>query len=259
MNDLVSIITPSYKTAKFIKETINSVIAQTYTNWEMLIVDDCSNDETKEIVDSFKDARIKYFENENNQGAAISRNKALKMAKGKWIAFLDSDDLWEPNKLEKQVFFMEKNNYNFSYTRYIQIDENSKPIGKEVFGPKVISKRKMYGYCYPGCLTVMYNREAIGLIQIPDLKKRNDDAMWLKVVKKSPCYLLDEVLAKYRVRQGSISNVKKTTLIKHQYNVFYISEEFSKIKSFLCTLRVLFNGVLKRVFFEKRYDVDTNN
>lgn len=256
MNDLVSIITPSYKTAKFIRETIESVLNQTYKNWEMLIVDDCSNDGTKEIVESYQDERIKYCENPKNQGAALSRNRALQMAKGKWIAFLDSDDLWEPQKLEKQVAFMEENNYNFSYTRYIQIDENSMPIGKEVFGPKKITKRKMFGYCYPGCLTVMYNQEEIGLIQIPDLRKRNDDAMWLKVVKKSPCYLLDEQLAKYRIRKGSISNVKKTTLIKHQFNVFYISEGYGKIKAFLFTLRVLFNGVMKRIFFEKKYEVN---
>lgn len=256
MSELVSIITPSYKTAKFIKETIESVIAQTYQNWEMIIVDDCSKDGTKEIIESYNDERIKYYENEVNSGAAVSRNKALAIAKGKWIAFLDSDDLWEPQKLEKQIEFMKSNKYIFSYTKYVQIDEDSNLIGKEVFGPKKISKRRMFGYCYPGCLTVMYDREQVGLIQIPDLKKRNDDAMWLKVVKKGSCYLLNEDLARYRIRKGSISNVRKTTLIKHQFNVFYISEKFGKIKSLIYTFRVLFNGVLKRIFYEKNVKTD---
>ena len=252
MEELVSIITPSYNTARFIGETIQSVINQTYQNWEMLIVDDCSKDNTKEIVESFKDKRIKFFSNEKNSGAAISRNTALRKAKGKWIAFLDSDDLWEPTKLEEQIGFMKNNGYDFSYTKYSQVNEETKPLGKTITGPKRISKSRMFCYCYPGCLTVMYNAEKIGLIQIPDLKKRNDDAMWLKVVKKSPCYLLEKDLAKYRIRSGSISNVKKTSLIKYQYDVFRKSEGFGKIKSFLFTIRVLFFGVLKRFIYEKR-------
>lgn len=172
MNNLVSIITPSYNTAKFIGKTIESVQTQTHRNWELIIVDDCSSDNTDEVVaDYLNDDRIKYIKNEKNSGAAISRNRALREAKGKWIAFLDSDDLWLPEKLERQICFMEKNGYHFSYTNYEEIDENDWPINVKVSGPKRINKHGMYNYCYPGCLTVMYDAEYVGLIQIRDIKK----------------------------------------------------------------------------------------
>ena len=157
--ELVSIIMPSYNTGKFIKETINSVIAQTYSNWELIIVDDCSTDNTDEIVKSINDNRIIYLKNETNSGAAISRNKALREAKGRWIAFLDSDDLWKNDKLEKQIKFMKENNCYFSYTNYIEIDENGNINGKRVTGPKKITKTGMFNYCWPGCLTVRYKKE----------------------------------------------------------------------------------------------------
>ena len=159
--ELVSIIMPSYNTGKFIKETINSVIAQTYSNWELIIVDDCSTDNTDEIVKSINDNRIIYLKNETNSGAAISRNKALREAKGRWIAFLDSDDLWKNDKLEKQIKFMKENNCYFSYTNYIEIDENDNTNGKRITGPKKITKTGMFNYCWPGCLTVMYDANKI--------------------------------------------------------------------------------------------------
>ena len=135
VNKLVSIIMPSYNTELYIKKAILSVINQTYKNWELIIVDDCSSDNTDLIVKEIKDNRIKYFKNCKNSGAAISRNKALKQANGKWIAFLDSDDLWKPQKLEKQLEFMIKNNYHFSYTNYEEIDMYDKRMGVKVTGP----------------------------------------------------------------------------------------------------------------------------
>lgn len=126
---LVSIIMPSYNTAAYIKESIQSVLNQTYTNWELIIVDDCSTDSTDEVLETIKDSRIRYFKNDKNSGAAVSRNKALREAKGQWIAFLDSDDLWMPEKLEKQIYFMESNGYAFSYTSYEEIDiEGTKQV-----------------------------------------------------------------------------------------------------------------------------------
>jgi len=252
VNELVSIIMPSYNTAKFIKETVDSVLQQTYQNWELIIVDDCSSDNTDEIVATFVDSRIKYIKNEKNSGAAISRNKALKEAKGKWIAFLDSDDIWLSDKLEKQINFMEKNNYNFSYTIYEEIDENSKQLGVTVSGPKKITKMGMYNYCWPGCLTVMYNADVIGLIQIEDLKKNNDYAMWLKVIQNANCYLLDEVLAKYRKRQGSISNHSKVKLIKYHYYLYKYGEHRSCISSSILTVRNLFFGTMKKIIYLKK-------
>ena len=225
MNDLVSIIMPSYNTGRFIKETIESVLAQSYPTWELIIVDDCSTDDTDDVVSQYlADERIRYIKNDTNSGAAVSRNRALREAKGKWIAFLDSDDLWEPDKLQKQISFMRDNGYHFSYTNYIEIDEESNANGKSVTGPKRISKHGMYNYCWMGCLTVMYDADTVGLIQIADIKKNNDYAMWLKVCKKANCYLLNETLARYRKRSGSISNHGYMKLIKWHYKLYREAE-----------------------------------
>jgi teichuronic acid biosynthesis glycosyltransferase TuaG len=126
---LVSVIMPTYNCAPYIVETIRSVQSQTYENWEIIIVDDCSTDNTESIVESINDKRIRYFKNSKNSGAAVSRNFALREAKGRWIAFLDSDDLWAPTKLEHQLRFMVENNYAFSYHNYSEIDEQSKSLG----------------------------------------------------------------------------------------------------------------------------------
>lgn len=249
---LVSIIMPSYNTSKYISETIDSVINQTYKNWELIIVDDCSNDNTDKVIKKYlKDKRIKYYKNEKNSGAAISRNKALKLANGEYIAFLDSDDLWEKEKLEKQIKFMEENNYYFSYTKYELIDEKSNSLNKVVSGPKKITKTGMYNFCYPGCLTVMYNQERVGLIQIEDLPKNNDYAIWLKVIKYANCYLLNEKLSKYRIRSGSISRHSKFKLIKHHYYLYRKGEHKNVISSSILTIRNLFFGVIKKIKYVK--------
>ena len=252
MNDLVSIIMPSYNTGRFIKETIESVLAQSYPTWELIIVDDCSTDDTDDVVSQYlADKRIRYIKNDTNSGAAVSRNRALREAKGKWIAFLDSDDLWETDKLQKQILFMKDNGYHFSYTNYVEIDEESKANGKSVTGPKRISKHGMYNYCWMGCLTVMYDADAVGLIQIADIKKNNDYAMWLKVCKKANCYLLDETLARYRKRSGSISNHGYMKLIKWHYKLYREAENKNPISSFVLTVRNLFFGVLKKIRYVK--------
>lgn len=197
---LVSIIMPSWNTEKHIAKSIQSVLAQTYENWELIIVDDCSTDNTDEIVAGFDDLRIKYLKNIQNTGAALTRNRALREANGEWIAFLDSDDIWMPEKLEKQVLFMKKNGYVFSYHDFEKIDESGRGLGVRVTGPEVVTQRMMYNYGYPGCLTFMYSAKAMGLIQIKDIKKNNDYAILLKLCKKADCYLLKKNLAKYRVR-----------------------------------------------------------
>lgn len=252
MSGLVSVIMPSYNTAEYISESIASVRKQTYTDWELIIVDDCSADNTDEIVKPFlSDKRIKYIKNETNSGAAVSRNRALREAKGKWIAFLDSDDLWLPVKLEKQIAFMKKNDYHFSYTNYVEINEASIPNGRFITGPKRITKHGMYNYCWMGCLTVMYDVDTIGLIQIVDIKKNNDYAMWLKVCKKADCYLLDEALAKYRKRSGSISNHGCAKLIKWHYKLYREAEKRDVVVSAVLTIRNLFWGALKKIRYVK--------
>lgn len=254
-NDLVSIITPTYNCAKFIEETIRSVQTQTYLNWEMIISDDCSTDNTREIIAPYleSDKRIKYICNDKNSGAAITRNNALRQAKGRWIAFLDSDDLWLPEKLERQIAFMETNHFSFSYHPYTEIDEASQPLGIVVSGPKSISKMGMYAYCWPGCLTVMYDANVVGLVQIADIKKNNDYAMWLKVIHKTNCHLLPENLAKYRRgRAGSISTHSYSALIKWHYKLFRQAEHKSVIASCLLTMGNLCCGIIKKLCFVKK-------
>lgn len=257
MDELVSIIMPSYNTGRYIEESIKSVQVQTYTNWELIIVDDCSTDNTDDVVSAFLvDNRIRYMKNEKNGGAAVSRNRALREAKGKWIAFLDSDDLWKPEKLEKQISFMKKNRYAFSYTNYVEIDERSQENGVEVTGPKHITRRGMYNYCWPGCLTVMYDAGIVGLVQIEDIKKNNDYAMWLKVCKKADCYLLNEQLAMYRKgRRGSISTHGYMTLIKWHYKLFKEADKQNVAVSVIFTILNLFFGVWKKI----NYVLNTNS
>ena len=217
-SDLVSIIMPLYNYGRFLEPAVNSVINQTYKNWELIIVDDCSTDNTDEVVASFTDKRIKYLKNKKNCGAALTRNRALCEAQGEWIAFLDSDDLWKAQKLERQIKFMKKHNLTFSYHEYIKIDEESNPLNIYVSGPEIVTKRRMYNYGYPGCLTFMYSAKEIGLIQIKDIKKNNDYAILLKLCKKADCYLLKESLAEYRIRKKSISHDKLRKKLKSHFH-----------------------------------------
>ena len=259
MQDLVSIIMPSYNTEKYIADSIESVLNQTYKNWELIIVDDCSTDGTDEIVRRFKDKRIKYIKNKRNYGAAVSRNKALKVAKGKWIAFLDSDDLWNRRKLELQVGFMISNDYLFSYTNYEEIDMNGNKTGVKVTGPKRITKRSMFNYCWPGCLTVMYNAEHLGVIQIADIKKNNDYAIWLKICKKADCYLLNKCLGQYRKgRVGSVSSHSIKTMIGWHYKLYRNAEHMGILQSLFNTGRNLIFGFYKKKRYVKRFGRERN-
>ena len=254
MAGLVSIIMPSYNTASFIAESIQSVLAQSYKDWELIIFDDCSPDNTDDVVKPYlSDERIRYLKNEKNSGAAVSRNRALREAKGKWIAFLDSDDLWMPEKLQKQVIFMEKNGYHFSYTNYAEIDTEGKKNGILVTGPKQITKTGMYNYCWPGCLTVMYDRDVVGVIQIADIKKNNDYAMWLKVCQKADCYLLDEELALYRRgRAGSVSTHSIKTMIGWHYKLYREAEEQNPLSAVFNTGRNMVFGFYKKKRYVKK-------
>lgn len=248
---LVSIITPTYNCAQFIAETIESVLSQSYTNWEMIIVDDCSSDNTKDIVDEFKDPRIKYHCLATNSGAAVARNMALKLAQGRWIAFLDSDDIWSTDKLKKQLSYMCSNDIHFSYTKYEEMDEKGNFLGQIISGPKKISKLGMFSYCWPGCLTVMYDRNVVGHIEIPPIKKNNDYAMWLKAIKKANCHLLNMNLARYRKRAGSISNSSYLSLVKWHYRLFRDVESYNGFWAFSLTINNLFWGVIKKLFYIK--------
>lgn len=256
--DLVSIIMPSYNCGQFVEETIRSVQAQTYQNWEIIFMDDCSTDDTIRWVSALrdKDKRIHLYQNIMNLGAAVSRNNALKEAKGRWIAFLDSDDLWEPTKLEKQLEFMVVNKYAFSYTCYREMNAVGKDTGVIVSGPDHITNKCMCAYCWPGLLTVMYDVSKVGLIQIEDIKKNNCYAMWLKVCKKADCYLLPEVLAKYRRgRAGSVSTHGITTMIGWHYKLWRVAEKRSVIASLWLTGVNIVCGLYKKKKYVKRNQV----
>lgn len=255
--DLVSIIMPSYKCGGFIGKSIRSVLEQTYQNWELIIVDDCSDDGTVNSVLDFEkeDSRIQLIQNSINSGAAVSRNVALKKAKGRWIAFLDSDDLWEPAKLERQIKYMEENGYAFSYHDYVEIDEKDNLLGVYVSGKKHVSKFDMFACCWPGCLSVMYDAEKIGLIQINDIKKNNDTAMWLKVIRKADCYLLPECLGKYRRRANSITPKPLWQRIWAHYPLFRVAEEMNPISATFWVIMNVLGNAYKKMRYVKSYDV----
>lgn len=221
-SSLVSIITPLYNSEKYIEETIQSVINQTYNNWEMIIVDDCSKDNGIKIVERYQklDKRIKLYKNEKNLGGAGTRNIAIEKAKGKYIAFLDSDDLWKKNKLERQISFMENNKYNFSYTKYERIDEKGKKLNLLSKIPQKLDYKFMLKRDPIGCLTAIYNKESLGKIFLPNIKINQDYALWLEILKKEKyAYGLMENLAFYRVRNNSLSK-NKIKKIKYVYQMY---------------------------------------
>ena len=227
------------------------MLAQTYHAWELIIVDDCSTDDTDDVVAKYlSDNRIIYLKNEQNNGAAVSRNRALAEAKGKWVAFLDSDDLWHPDKLEKQIHYMEQTGYKFTYTDY-KIQLNGCWLPYVYTGPAVVNKRRMKDYCYFSTITVMYEREFIGLVQIAPVKKNNDYAMWLKIIEKTNCYRLPECLSYYIKHDGSISSGSKLKLIKHHYIMWRVAENKNAINACLLTLRNLFWGVIKKTIYKE--------
>lgn len=229
---LVSIVMPAYNCEDFIGITLDSVINQTYQNWEVIVVDDCSTDNTAEVVQEYikKDNRISYHKLDKNSGAAVARNKAVDLANGKYMAFLDSDDLWFPEKLTKQIGYMEENAYTFTCTSYTKIDEEGEYLDR------TIGVRKQSDYNdilkkNPGNSTVVYNSEEIGKVKIPNIRKRNDYVMWLSVVKKAgKLYGMEEPLASHRVREGSLSK-KKANLVGYHWKVYRDIEDLSFFKS----------------------------
>lgn len=248
IEDLVSIITPLYNSEKFIEETIESVLKQTYDNWEMIIVDDCSADLGPNIVKKYseKDSRIKYVKMDKNSGAALCRNKAIELSEGEFIAFLDSDDLWLEKKLEEQIKFMKKNNYAITFHNYEQINEGSTSLNKIIKVPKNPVTYKSYLLTNPiGCLSGMYSVKKIGKQYMPILQNREDTAFWLKLLKiEKYIYGIDENLAQYRVRKNSLSS-KKIGLVKHHWFLYREVEKLSILQSLFYLNTTILSKVLK--------------
>lgn len=250
MDELVSVIMPSFNTGEYIAASVESVLAQTYPNWELLIVDDCSDDNTTEVIGRYQDPRIILLKNKTNSGAALSRNYALREAKGRWIAFLDSDDTWEPKKLEKQLRFMQENGYAFTFTDY-RICLNGVWMPYINTGPDVVNKRKMYNYCYFSTITVMYDRSVIGLIQIADMRKNNDYAMWLQAIEKSDAHRLPECLSYYIKHDDSITGGSKLRLVKWHYRLFRQALGKNPVTAAVLTANNLVHGVWKKLHYRQ--------
>lgn len=242
----VSVICPSYNSSPYIRGTLESLQAQTFENWEMLIVDDCSTDNSVEIIQEFakRDDRIKLIKLEKNSGAAVARNKAIEVAQGRYIAFLDSDDLWLPNKLEKQIEFMQQNSVPFSYSAYQQIDEAGNFL-KEMSVPKKVSYHDILKSNSIGCLTAIYDTDYFGKVYMPLIRKRQDLGLWLKLLEMSDyAYGLQENLAQYRVHSNSIS-ANKLSAANYQWQLYREVLGFNFFKSTYYFMHYAVKGFIK--------------
>ncbi len=236
MSELVSIITASYNVEQYIAETIASVQSQTYQDWEMIITDDASTDNTCKIIEEIakKDGRIKLLKLKQNSGPAVARNQSIKKARGRFIAFLDADDIWYPDKLALQVKLMLEQNISVSFTSYQHIDEAGKDLNYVINAIPNLSYAKLLKNNYIGNLTGMYNVSKLGKLYQPNLKKRQDWCFWLEALKRSnkPAVGIQQVLAKYRIRKGSVSR-NKVQLLKYNFLVYHQYLKFSFLKSML--------------------------
>lgn len=251
-NALVSIITPVYNVEKFIAETIESVINQTYKEWELILVDDCSTDRSAAIIKLYseKDSRIKYHKLEKNSGAAVARNTALRIAEGRYVAFLDSDDLWENSKLSIQLDFMKKNNIEFSFTDYSLITEDGNSynkLNKTITVPKIIDYNFLLKNTIILCSSVIIDRNIVGDFKMPLIRAGQDTATWLSILKKGyKAYGLNENLAKYRQVEGSISS-NKIKAIKRTWNLYRNIEKLGLFRSMYYFSCYSFNAIKKRI------------
>jgi len=245
---LVSIITPTYNSEKFILGTIESIQKQTYINWELLITDDCSTDKTIEIIKDYKqtDKRIKLYKLKTNSGAGLARNNSIRHAAGRFIAFCDSDDRWLPNKLEVQLEYLLNQNAGFTYSSYFLHNEEQNKIG-EIKGPRKISYRQILRNNYIGCLTAIYDTQALGKMFMPDIRKRQDWVLWINIIKKlGTVQGISEPLAIYTVRKNSISS-NKFKLVKYNWVIYNKALGFGIISSLLYMIQFLYFYARKKI------------
>ena len=241
----VSIITPCYNSSKFLQQTIDSVLNQTFTDWEWLITDDKSTDHSVEIINKVDDERIKLTVAEKNGGAGHARNLSLEKATGRFITFLDADDFWEPNFLEEMVSFMKKENAELAYSNYSRCDENLIPKIEDFKADKNVTFNNLLKTCRLSLLSSMYDSQRVGKEFFPEGSKREDHVMWLNLLKKIPVGKpLPKTMAKYRMHASSISR-KKTNIMLDQYLVYKDYMKFSTLKSMYYTANWAINGFMK--------------
>lgn len=261
-NTLVSIITPCYNSSRFIGQMIDSIIAQTYTNWELLITDDCSSDNSREIVQSYcqKDSRVKLFKLDNNSGAGVARNNSIEKAQGRYIAFCDSDDMWVPDKLEKQLSFLKDNGYKFTHTFTKVIDDQGAVVGMNRKPIKVtFNSTKILNYI--GTSSVLYDTEGIGKFYMRPIRRRQDWALWLDILKVTRCaYCMEEPVSIYRYTPNSLSSNKRK-LFKYHITVYQECLGYSRLQACLffycvslpCIAYKKTAEKLRETLFKKRY------
>lgn len=256
MQDKVTIVTPSWNSEKYIEQTIRSVQAQTYENWEMIIVDDCSSDSTVDIIKkiSEEDPRVKILVQPQNGGAAKARTRSMKAGTGKYVAYLDADDIWKSQKLEKQISFMKKNKCGFSCTSYEVINDNGKSLNKFVH---MLPKVDYIGFLTNNLLQtvgIMVDTDIVDkkYLVMPDIRRRQDAATWLQILKAGyECYGLDEILAEYRRAENSLSS-DKFKAIKGVWSLYRDIEHLSLPFSCYCFIRYAFLAVWKRLYIKEK-------
>jgi len=248
MEPIVSIITPTYNSESFISITIKSVQVQTYENWEMLITDDCSFDNTVKIIESFakEDGRIKLFHFTKNIGSGPARNNSIRNARGKYIAFLDSDDIWHPEKLKLHVKFMMDQNAAFSHTSYGFISETGESIRSTFHVSNLpVTFEKALQRTEISCLTAMYDVTQLGKMYMPDIRRKQDYALWLSILKKGFNSIpLDEELAYYRQRKNSATSKKHLLIWKH-FIFLRVHIKLNIFQSTKYTILWIWNGLIK--------------
>jgi teichuronic acid biosynthesis glycosyltransferase TuaG len=252
---LVSVIIPTFNSEKFIEETIRSVQLQTYENWEIILVDDCSQDNTVAIVSQMaqQDKRIQFFQLDKNSGTGVARNTALSKSAGRYISFLDADDLWKPMKLEKQIDFLISNNQPFTFSFYDCINEEGIPLGKRVESPRNLRYIQLFFCNYVGNLTGIYDVSFFGKVPISSFRKRQDWMHWLSILKQIKTVKpVPESLAFYRIRENSIS-ASKIDLIKHNFAVYRRFHGYNWVSSIIYMLGFLFTQLIIKPRYIKKF------
>jgi glycosyltransferase involved in cell wall biosynthesis len=247
----VSIVTPSYNSSQYIHQTIESVLLQTYQYWEMIIIDDCSVDNSYEIAVRYakKDGRIKVYRMDKNCGAAMCRNKAIEFSQGDYLAFLDSDDIWLPEKLEKQLEFMQEDDCDFSFTEYEYMDEHSNSLDIKARIIKKLTYKKMLYYCFPGCLTVMYKQDFNNKVYGPNIPNMEDYGLFLKIIKQcSNARGYSQCLARYRIRCDGLSRNKLKKIIPY----FRLMIQHEHINFFIVCIHMIIFFICKCLWRSKK-------
>lgn len=246
---------PAYNSEKYIADSIQSIQKQTYSVWELLIVDDCSNDTTVAIVEKFipLDSRIQLFQLKKNEGTGVARNTALSKASGRYIAFLDADDLWKPWKLERQIAFMQSNKLPFTFSFYDCINDQGEILSKTIYSPKKLTYFQLFFCNYIGNLTAIYDVNYFGKLPISNIRKRQDWMLWLTILKKIKIAKpVPESLAFYRIRENAISS-SKINLLKYNFAVYRDFHKLNLMVSTLCMIGFLFTQLIIKPFYIKKH------